>query len=48
MTKSAGARRYYDQLRARGKTHRQSTRQLANGWVEIQDEIPRGLSKGSS
>jgi hypothetical protein len=34
ITKS-GARRYYDELRARGKTHRQATRQLANRWVGI-------------
>jgi hypothetical protein len=33
ITESAGARRYYDELRARGKTHRQATRQLANRWV---------------
>jgi hypothetical protein len=35
ITCSAGARRYYDELRARGKTHRQATRQLANRWVGI-------------
>jgi hypothetical protein len=35
ITKSAGARRYYDQMRARGKTHRKATRQLANRWVGI-------------
>jgi transposase len=35
ITKSAGARHYYDELRARGKTHRQATRQLANRWVGI-------------
>ncbi len=35
LTKSPGARGYYDQLRARGKTHRQATRQLANRWVGI-------------
>jgi hypothetical protein len=35
ITKSAGARRYYDELRARGKTHRKATRQLANRWVGI-------------
>ena len=33
ITKSAGARDYYDQLRARGKTHRQALRQLANRLV---------------
>jgi hypothetical protein len=35
LTTSPGARRYYDQLRARGKTHRQALRQLANRWVGI-------------
>ena len=30
-----GARRYYDALRARSKTHCQATRQLANPWVGI-------------
>jgi hypothetical protein len=35
LTQSAGARRYYDALRARGKTHRQALRQLANRWVGI-------------
>jgi Transposase/Transposase IS116/IS110/IS902 family len=35
ITKSAGARRYYNELRARGKTHRKATRQLANRWVGI-------------
>jgi hypothetical protein len=32
---SPGARRYYDQMRARGKTHRQALRQLANRLVGI-------------
>jgi transposase len=32
---SPGARRYYDQLRSRGKTHRQALRQLANRLVGI-------------
>jgi hypothetical protein len=32
---SPGARRYYDELRARGKGHRQALRQLANRWVGI-------------
>jgi hypothetical protein len=32
---SPGARRYYDALRARGTTHSQATRQLANRWVGI-------------
>ena len=35
LTHSAGARRYYDELRARGKTHHQALRQLANRWVGI-------------
>ena len=35
LTQSAGARSYYDALRARGKTHRQTLRQLANRWVGI-------------
>jgi hypothetical protein len=35
LTQSPGARIYYDQLRARGKTHRQALRQLANRWVGI-------------
>lgn len=35
LTPSPGARRYYDALRARGKTHSQATRQLANRWVGI-------------
>ena len=35
LTNSPGARAYYDQLRARGKTHRQALRQLANRWVGI-------------
>lgn len=35
LTQSAGARRYYDQLRARDKTHRQALRQVANRWVGI-------------
>jgi hypothetical protein len=35
ITRSPGARRYYDQLRARNKTHRQALRQLANRWVGI-------------
>jgi hypothetical protein len=35
LTTSPGARRYYDRLRARGKTHSQATRQLANRWVGI-------------
>lgn len=30
LTTSPGARAYYDQLRGRGKTHRQALRQLAN------------------
>jgi hypothetical protein len=35
LTASTGARHYYDQLRARGKTHHQALRQLANRWVGI-------------
>ncbi len=35
LTRSAGARNYYDQLRARGKTHRQALRQLANRLVGL-------------
>jgi len=35
LTHSDGARRYYDDLRARGKTHGQANRQLANRWVGI-------------
>jgi hypothetical protein len=32
---SPGARRYYDELRARDKSHRKAVRQLANRWVGI-------------
>jgi hypothetical protein len=35
LTQSPGARRYYDQLRARNKTHRQALRQVGNRWVGI-------------
>jgi len=35
LTQSPGARRYYDRLRARNKTHRQALRQVANRWVGI-------------
>ena len=35
LTKSPGARAYYDELRRRDKTHRQAIRQLANRWVGI-------------
>jgi hypothetical protein len=35
LNASPGARRYYDQLRARGKTHRQALRQVANRLVGI-------------
>jgi transposase len=35
LTASPGARRYYDALRVRGKTHSQAIRQLANRWVGI-------------
>jgi transposase len=35
LTKSPGARAYYDALRKRGKTHNQALRQLANRWVGV-------------
>jgi transposase len=35
LSSSPGARRYYDALRARGKTNHQALRQLANRWVGI-------------
>jgi hypothetical protein len=35
LNTSPGARRYYDQLRARGKTHRQALRQVANRLVGL-------------
>lgn len=35
LSTSTGARAYYDELRARDKTHRQAVRQLANRWVGI-------------
>ncbi len=35
LTQSPGARRYYDELRRREKTHSQALRQLANRWVGI-------------
>jgi hypothetical protein len=35
ITRSPGARVYYDELRGRDKTHRQAIRQLANRWVGI-------------
>ena len=35
LTRSPGARRYYDQLRGRGKTHHQALRGLANRLVGI-------------
>jgi transposase len=35
LTRSAGARRYYDILRGRGQTHHQALRALANRWVGI-------------
>jgi len=35
LTSSSGARRYYDAHRARGKTHHQALRALANRWVGI-------------
>ena len=40
---SPGARAYYDELRARDKSHRKATRQLANRWVGILHEcLERG------
>jgi transposase len=35
LTRSSGARTYYDQLRTRGKTHHQALRQLANRLVGL-------------
>lgn len=35
ITASPGARAFYDQHRARGDTHNQATRALANRWVGI-------------
>jgi hypothetical protein len=35
LTHSQGARRYYDELRSRGKTHRVALRALANRLVGI-------------
>jgi hypothetical protein len=35
LLQSPGARRYYDELRARDKSHRKALRQLANRWVGI-------------
>ena len=35
ITASAGARAYYDERRARGDTHNQATRALANRWIGI-------------
>jgi hypothetical protein len=35
LTRSAGARAYYDERRARGNTHHQALRSLANRWVGI-------------
>ena len=35
LTRSDGARRYYDALRGRGQTHHQALRGLANRWVGI-------------
>jgi transposase len=35
LKQSPGARAYYDELRARNKTHHQALRQLANRWVGI-------------
>ena len=35
LSSSAGTRRYYDQLRSRGKTHNQALRQVANRLVGV-------------
>ncbi|MGH7750612.1 MAG: IS110 family transposase, partial [Candidatus Dormibacteria bacterium] len=35
LTRSPGARRYYDALRARGQKHHAALRMLANRWVGI-------------
>jgi coenzyme F420-reducing hydrogenase alpha subunit len=35
LVSSPGARRYYDELRTRAKTHRKAVRQLATRWVGI-------------
>jgi hypothetical protein len=35
LVSSPGARRYYDEMRARDKSHRKAVRQLANRWVGI-------------
>jgi hypothetical protein len=35
LSTSPGARRYYDELRARDKTHRKAIRQVANRWAGI-------------
>jgi Transposase/Transposase IS116/IS110/IS902 family len=35
LKQSPGARHYYDELRAREKSHRKALRQLANRWVSI-------------
>ena len=35
LTRSPGARAYYDELRARDKTHQHALRQLSNRWIGI-------------
>jgi hypothetical protein len=35
LLQSPGARHYYDELRARDKSHQMALRQLANRWVGI-------------
>jgi hypothetical protein len=35
LNTSPGARRYYDELRSRDKTHRTAIRQVSNRWVGI-------------
>jgi hypothetical protein len=45
LSTSPGARAYYDKLRARGKTHRQAIRPLANRLVGILHVcLERGLT----
>ncbi len=48
LTKSPGARHYYDELRARGKTHRQALRQLANRLVGFCMSVSSGMSSTAS
>ena len=51
LTRSQGARRYYDKLRGRGKTHHQALRALANRLVGILHGLhhpSRALPRGRS